>query len=468
MAKIIGLPKLSPTMEEGTLARWVAKEGDAVDVDDLLAEVETDKATMEFRSFDRGVLLKILASEGDTLAPDAPVAIIGEEGEDISDLLEQAKGGAAPDSGEKPKSEDSASDEEDSEEESSDDEDVDAAHKDDVASKSKKGSKKRDEKGDDERESSAEKKSGKRPAAKSFNSGERAKNKGERVFASPLVRRMGRDENVDLESIEGSGPHGRIIKRDLEAFLESGKAAQQQTADSSAQAGWARRPARVEKASQMRKAIARRLTESKQTVPHFYLTIDVDAEALVVAREQMNASLPDEKVSFNDLVIKAAAVALRRFPDANASWMDGELHYHQVVDISVAVAVADGLVTPVVRDADRKGVLAISREVKELAARARDKKLSVEEMQNGTFSISNLGMYGIEEFAAVINPPEGALLAVGALREEPVVREGQLVVGKRMKLTLSCDHRVVDGAIGAQYLKVLRGMLENPTTMLLH
>mgnify|MGYP001963447733 FL=1 len=223
----------------------------------------------------------------------------------------------------------------------------------------------------------------------------------------------------------------------------------------------------VEKASQMRKAIARRLTESKQTVPHFYLTIDVDAQGLIETRAEMNAALTDEKVSFNDLVIKAAAVALRRFPDANASWIDGAIHRHQVVDISVAVAVAEGLVTPVVRDADRKGVLAISREVKELAARARNKKLTPEEMQNGTFSISNLGMYGVEEFAAVINPPEGALLAVGALRDTPVVKDGQLVAGKRMKLTLSCDHRVVDGAIGAQYLQVLQTLLEKPATMLL-
>ena len=273
---------------------------------------------------------------------------------------------------------------------------------------------------------------------------------------------MAREEDVDLAVVDGSGPHGRIIKRDLDAFLESGGARQ-----ASGGSGWERQPPVVEKASQMRKAIARRLTESKQTVPHFYLTIDVDAAGLIATRKEMNASLDDEKISFNDLVIKAAAVALRRFPKANASWIDGEIHWHQVVDVSVAVAVADGLVTPVVRDADRKGILDISREVKDLATRARDKKLSLDEMQNGTFSISNLGMYGIEEFAAVINPPEGALLAVGALRDAPAVKDGQLVAGKKMKLTLSCDHRVVDGAIGAQYLQVLQRLLETPSTMLL-
>lgn len=259
----------------------------------------------------------------------------------------------------------------------------------------------------------------------------------------------------------GSGPRGRVIKRDLEGI----------SAQPAAAARGVRRPPRVEKASQMRKAIARRLTESKQNVPHFYLTIDVDAGPMMDARKQMNATLKaqgiDEKVSFNDLVIKASAIALRNVPECNASWMDGELHFHQVVDISVAVAVADGLVTPVVRDADQKGVLEISREVKDLATRARDKKLKLEEMQNGTFSISNLGMYGIEEFAAVINPPEGALVAVGAIRDEAVVVDGQLVAGKRMKMTLSCDHRVVDGAVGARWLAEVRRLLEAPYAMLL-
>jgi pyruvate dehydrogenase E2 component (dihydrolipoamide acetyltransferase) len=382
---------------------------------------------MEFRSFDKGVLLKILADEGDTLEPDTPVAIIGEEGEDIAELIEEAKS-YTPKSGSGSGS--------DSDSKSDSDSDSDTKSKSDSKSESDSDSK---------------------PEPK------KQRKSGDRIFASPLVRRMAREEDVDLADVEGSGPHGRIVKRDLDAFLEGGGAKRAPSGG----AGWERKPPVVEKASQMRKAIARRLTESKQTVPHFYLTIDVDASGLIATRKEMNATLDGEKVSFNDLIIKAAAVALRRFPKANASWIDGEIHWHQVVDVSVAVAVDEGLVTPVVRDADRKGILDISREVKDLAARARDKKLSLEEMQDGTFSISNLGMYGIEEFAAVINPPEGALLAVGALRDAPTITDGQLAMGKRMKLTLSCDHRVVDGAIGAQYLQVLKGLLETPSTMLL-
>ena len=430
MAKIIGLPKLSPTMEEGTLAVWSKKEGDAVDIDDLLAEVETDKATMEFRSFDKGVLLKILVPAGETLAPDTPVAIIGEKGEDISALLAQVAGGKGA-KAEAAKSEPAK---------------AEPAKSEAKAEPAKS-------------EAKAEPVKAELPAPDG------------RKMASPLVRRRAREEGIDLADVGGSGPHGRIVKRDLEAFVASGGASKPKTSASSVPSssvlGYERLPARVEKASQMRKTIARRLVESKQNVPHFYLTIDIDASAMIVAREQMNALLKDEKVSFNDLVIKATAIALRRVPEVNASWMDGEIHFHQVVDVSVAVAVADGLVTPVVRDADKLGVLAISREVKELAEKARTKKLKPEEMMNGTFSVSNLGMFGIEEFGAVINPPEGAILAVGALRDDVGVVNGQVAPVKRMKVTMSCDHRVVDGALGARWLAELKKLLENPMGMLL-
>lgn len=430
MAKIIGLPKLSPTMEEGTLAVWSKKEGDAVDIDDLLAEVETDKATMEFRSFDKGVLLKILVPAGETLAADTPVAIIGEKGEDISALLAQVAGGRGAKS-EPAKSEPAKSE-----------------AKDEPAKAEPAKS-----------EAKAEPVKAELPAPDG------------RKMASPLVRRLAREEGIDLADVGGSGPHGRIVKRDLDAFVANGGASKPKTSASSVPSssvlGYERLPARVEKASQMRKTIARRLVESKQNVPHFYLTIDVDASAMIVAREQMNSLLKDEKVSFNDLVIKATAIALRRVPEVNASWMDGEIHFHQVVDVSVAVAVADGLVTPVVRDADKLGVLAISREVKELAEKARTKKLKPEEMMNGTFSVSNLGMFGIEEFGAVINPPEGAILAVGALRDDVGVVNGQVAPVKRMKVTMSCDHRVVDGALGARWLAELKKLLENPMGMLL-
>ena len=447
MAKIIGLPKLSPTMEEGTLAVWSKKEGDTVEIDELLAEVETDKATMEFRSFDKGVLLKILVPAGETLAPDTPVAIIGEAGEDISALLEQvAKGGAAKS-------------------------DAKAPAKGDAKAESKAEPSKSDAKADSKSDAKAPAKGDAKAESKSDAKTESTPAPDGRKMASPLVRRLAREEGIDLAEVGGSGPHGRIVKRDLEAFVASGgssaKSGAQSGAPSSSGLAYERLPARVEKASQMRKTIARRLVESKQNVPHFYLTIDIDASPMIVAREQMNALLKDEKVSFNDLVIKATAIALRRVPEVNASWMDGEIHFHQVVDVSVAVAVADGLVTPVVRDADKLGVLAIARAVKELAEKARGKKLKPEEMMNGTFSVSNLGMYGIEEFGAVINPPEGAILAIGALRDDVGVVNGQVAAVKRMKVTMSCDHRVVDGALGARWLAELKKLLENPMGMLL-
>jgi len=412
MAKIIGLPKLSPTMEEGTLVAWIKKEGDEVEVDDLLAEVETDKATMEFRSFDRGVLLKILVKEGETLEPDVPVAIIGKAGEDIEELLAQ----------------------------------VQAATASETASRTV---------------SAPESAPAAEPAPAPVSASAPAAESSDRVLSSPLVRRLAREKSIDLRTVEGSGPRGRIIKRDIEAYGQ--RPSHERTVTGQ------RLPPRVVQASSMRRTIARRLTESTQTIPHYYLTIDVDIAPLADAREAMNAELVAEggKVSLNDLIIKSAAVALRRVPEVNASWMGKEIHYHQVVDISIAVSVEDGLMTPVIRDADQKGIAEISKEVRELAARAREKKLQPEEMSNGTFSISNLGMFGIEEFTAVINPPEAAILAVGTIRDEPVVTEEGIVPGRRMRFTMSCDHRIIDGATGAKYMAALKRILEAPANMLL-
>lgn len=414
MAKIIGLPKLSPTMDEGVLVAWIKKEGDTLEVDELIAEVETDKATVEFRSFDRGVLLKILAPEGSTLKLDEPVAIIGKEGEDISELLEEVErrkgGGEAEASAEKPQEQ--------------------APQKDEGASA---------ERGRDEPRE------------------ERAT--GGRILASPLVRKLARERSIDLGSVDGSGPRGRIIKRDLEGLEARGPAPS---------VSGERLPPEEIPASPMRKTIARRLTQSKQEVPHFYLVIDVDAEGLVDARTKINAMLEKDgvKISYNDLVVKAAALALRQVPAVNASFAGDKILRHRVVDISIAVAIDDGLLTPVLRDADKRSLADINQEISELAAKARDRKLRPEEMSGGTFSISNLGMYGINEFSAVINPPEGAILAVSALRDEPVIRHGMVSPGKKMKLTLSCDHRVIDGAVGAEYMRVLQGLLEEPIRLL--
>ncbi|WP_437960965.1 pyruvate dehydrogenase complex dihydrolipoamide acetyltransferase [Sorangium sp. So ce119] len=439
MAKVLELPKLSPTMEEGQISAWHKKEGDAIDIDDLLAEVETDKATMEYKSFDRGTLLKILVPAGSVVQLGQPVAILGAPGEDISGLA----GGGAP--------------------------------------AQKQSAPEPQPKGERAPEPAAAASSGDVPvtAPPPAARGEAVSpptqpaapqpSSDGRVKASPYVRKLGRERGLDLSNVAGTGPGGRIVARDLEGLKPAPAAA----APAAAAPGELAAP-EVRPLSMMRKAIARRLTESKQTVPHFYLSIDVDADPLNGLREQINADLAataaegekPAKVSFNDLLVKACAIALVRVPECNAQFTSDAILVHRRVDISVAVAVPEGLVTPVVRNVDRKQVLEIAAEVRELAGRAKAKKLRPEEMANGTFSISNLGMYGIDNFGAVINPPEGAILAVGQVRREPVVRGEQIVPGRRLSMTLSCDHRVVDGAVGATFLKVLRQLLEHPTQIL--
>lgn len=469
MAKIIGLPKLSPTMEEGTLVRWVKQEGDSIEIDDLIAEVETDKATMEFRSFDRGVLLKQLAGEGATLKPDQPVAIIGGKGDDIAALLSQA--GAPAPAAAPPAAAPAAAAQ------------APAANAKNGVAAAEDAEVAAPEAGAPEAEPTPEAAT---PEADAAEAAAPEAHSG-RVLASPVVRKIARERELDLSKVQGSGPGGRVVKRDVEGADGRvglpGSALRGPSAPPPAIGAKAAAPAprviaqaaaaptgegRLEKLSQMRKTIARRLTESKRDVPHFYLTIDIDAEPLVAARAEINADLAasGEKISLNDLLIKACALALRRVPKVNASFQGENILFHDRVDISVAVAIADGLVTPVVRNADQLGVLAIARQVKDFAARAKDKKLKPEEMSNGTFSISNLGMFGIDEFSAVINPPEGAILAVSAVRDEPVVRDGAVVPGKKLALTMSCDHRVIDGALGAEWLKALRGLLESPLRML--
>ena len=428
MAEKIEMPKLSDTMEEGVIAKWNVKEGDKVESGDVIAEVDTDKATMEVEVFDAGIVLKILVSEGDAVPLGATMAIIGEEGEDISDLLEEddsKEEAAVEKSAEKEKGSDKNEKEESKEP-------FDPIL-DDVNGKGK-----------------AEK-----PKKKSSSSDDG------RIKASPLARKMAEEKGIELGNVKGSGPDGRIIKRDIEEYKPEDAKAPAASAVS-----YGSQESEDVKISQMRKTIARRLSESKFTNPHFYETIDIDMEAAMEARSKMNET-SDVKISFNDIVVKACAAALRRHPDVNTSWLDDVIRKHGDVHVAVAVAIDEGLMTPVIRHTDQKTLSQISSETRELAEAARNRKLQPEQMEGSTFTISNLGMFGIEEFTAIINPPNACILAVGAIRDVPVVKNGEVVPGKRMKVTLSSDHRVVDGAKAAQFLNTLRQMLENPLSMLL-
>jgi pyruvate dehydrogenase E2 component (dihydrolipoamide acetyltransferase) len=479
MAKILEMPKLSPTMEEGLLSAWHKNEGDPVAVDDLLAEVETDKATMEFRSFDAGTLLKQLVAAGAQVKLGQPVAILGSAGEDVSALVAKAQGSAtAPPAAATPPPA------------------TGGQEKQSPAASPEQGTRTQAQVTPEGSSEAPSQETAPPPAMRKPPVGhalDRTAFAPEafapsppqqgRVLASPYVRQIAREMGVDLRGAQGTGPGGRVQAADLEPLRAHGpsgptnvvslaRASQPPLtiATPSLEAPEAR------PLSPMRKAIARRLTESKATVPHFYLRIDVEASALVRLRERINEELASngaggdgaapQKVSLNDLLIKACAVALTRVPECNASFTADAILVHKRVDISVAVAIADGLVTPVVRRADQKSVVAIAREVRELSGRARAKKLRPEEMSDGTFSVSNLGMFGIDEFAAVINPPEGAILAVGQVRDAPVVAEGSVLPGKRLALTLSCDHRVVDGAVGASFLAELRRLIEHPLRVL--
>jgi pyruvate dehydrogenase E2 component (dihydrolipoamide acetyltransferase) len=410
MAEIVRMPKLSDTMTEGVVARWHKKVGDRVKSGDLLAEIETDKATMEFESFQEGVLLYRGVEEGQAAPVDSILAILGQEGEDISAVLAQepkdAPAAAPPAATPAPE--------------------ISGV------------------------EGAAHAPAPEAPAAPADDG---------RIKASPLARRMAREKGIDLSALRGTGEGGRIVRRDVEAYVPGvAIAAHPPTPEG---------PAYEDvPLSQMRKAIARRLSESKFSAPHFYLTTDVDVDNLAEARERLNARF-DVRISFNDLIIKAVAVALRRHPKVNASWLGDKIRYHRHINIGVAVAIEDGLVVPVITNAPARSLSDIAALVRDLAARARDRKLQPQEMEGNTFTISNLGMFGIEQFTAIINPPDVCILAVGAVREEPVVRHGAVVPGRRMRLTLSCDHRAVDGATGAAFLQTLRQLLEEPLALLL-
>ncbi|GAB2792763.1 pyruvate dehydrogenase complex dihydrolipoamide acetyltransferase [Hymenobacter latericoloratus] len=446
-ATIIRMPKMSDTMTEGTIAAWLKKVGDKVKSGDILAEVETDKATMELDNYEDGTLLYVGPKEGEAIPVDGILAIIGEEGADVQALLGGQSGGSASPA---PAAAEAAP--------------------------------------------AAATSSAPAPAAEEAAPAQN----GGRIFASPLAKSIAKDKGIDLSTIKGSGENGRIVSRDLEKAQPSAAAA---PAAATAAPSQPAQPAAVQSeyiqaalpeqpkaapapvaapaapaaaegtytdtpVSQMRKVIARRLSESLFTAPHFYLTMEILMDRAMEVRTQLNALSP-VKLSFNDMVIKASAVALKQHPAINSSWLGDKIRQNKVVNIGVAVAVDEGLLVPVVRNADGKGMSQIATEVKELAGKAKSKKLQPAEWEGSTFTISNLGMFGIEEFTAIINPPDACILAVGGIKQTAVVKDGQLAIGNVMKVTLSCDHRVVDGATGAAFLQTLKSLLEDPLRMLI-
>ena len=430
------MPKLSPTMEEGQLSRWLKKEGDKVSMGEPLAEIDTDKATMEMQALSSGVLRKILVAEGESAPLGQPIAVIGEADEDISEFLK-----SAPAKEPAPKTvEESAKPAEPAAEPAV--EQTEAPVKTEVASDGKRDGK---------------------PAT------------GGRMLVSPIAARMAAEAGVNLGSVQGSGPGGRIIKRDIEAAMSDKKEAKPATPtlrlmpSIKAEKGATYGPSayRDEPLSEMRRTIAKRLVTSLGPVPHFFLTTEIEMDRAADMRQQINNLYPDSKVSLNDIIIKIAAIALIQNPQVNASFQDKTVRYYEHADIGVAVATENGLITPVVRAAELKSLIEIAAEVRELAGRARSRKLKPDEYLGATFSISNLGMFGIDEFTAVINPPEAAILAVGAMTPKPVVRDGEIEIRQMMRVTMSCDHRVVDGAVGAQFLQTFKQILENPLYLFL-
>ena len=422
--EIVTMPRLSDTMEEGTVASWLKNVGDKVEEGDILAEIETDKATMEFESFYAGTLLHIGIQEGKGAPVDSLLAIIGPEGTDVDAVLKaQSSGGAKS----KPKKEAASKEETSTSEDTSQKETTTTTAQD-----------------------------------------------GQRIFASPLAKKIADEKGINLADVKGTGDNGRIVKKDIENFKPSAQPAAPAASDKAAEAAAPVAPVNLPvgeesveevKNSTMRKVIAKRLGESKFTAPHYYLTIEVDMDNAKASRTQIN-NLPDTKVSFNDMVLKACAMALKKHPQVNTTWNGDTTIYKHHVHMGVAVAVDEGLVVPVIKFADQMTLSQLGSAVKDLAGRARSKKIKPEEMEGSTFTVSNLGMFGIQEFTSIINQPNSAILSVGAIVEKPVVKNGEIVVGSTMKVTLACDHRTVDGATGAQFLQTLRAYLENPVTML--
>ncbi|MBK7341369.1 MAG: 2-oxo acid dehydrogenase subunit E2 [Saprospiraceae bacterium] len=406
MADIIKMPRLSDTMQEGVIRVWHKKVGDKIAPGDVMAEVETDKATMDLEAFQEGVLLHIAVQQG-VVPVDGMIAIIGQAGEDISGLL------SGQDSKNKA-----------------------VAEKEPTSAKQEPVDNIQD-----------------LPKAEAP--------ADQRIKASPLAKSIAKEKGIDLNQIHGSGDHGRIVKKDVEEIKPSASAPIVQASSSYNKSG----DTDIE-LSQMRKAIARRLSESKNAAPHFYLTSEVDMDQAVIARTQLNG-MQETKISFNDMIVKAVAMALRKNPLVNVSWMGEKMVIHHDIHIGVAVAVEEGLIVPVIRNTDQKSLLQIRDEINDKAERAKTRKLQLEEMQGNTFTISNLGMYDVDQFTAIINPPDACILAVGSIVKKPAVKADQIIVSNRMRLTLSCDHRAVDGALGAKFLQSLKQILENPISLAL-
>ena len=428
-ASVITMPKMSDTMQEGTIASWLKKEGDQISSGDILAEVETDKATMELEAYEDGILLYVGPKEGDSVPVDAVLAVVGEKGADYKALLKQHEGGGKAEKKEKP-------------------------------AKTESQEQNREVKAAD--------------AAPQATATESSDDKG-RIKASPLAKKLAQEKGYDLSQIKGSGDNGRIVRKDVEEFKPSQAAPQakeQATEKAAAKAPVVQLPEIVGEesfeevnVSQMRKTIAKRLGESKYTAPHFYLTMEINMDKAIEARKSINEYSP-VKVSFNDLVLKATAAALRQHPKVNVSYRGDKMRFNKHIHIGVAVAVEEGLLVPVVRFADNKSLSHIAAEVKDLGAKAKNKQLQPKDWEGSTFTISNLGMFGIEEFTAIINPPDACILAVGGIKETPIVKNGQVVPGNVMKVTMSCDHRAVDGAVGSAFLQTLKGLLEDPVRIL--
>ena len=414
--QVVSMPRLSDTMEEGTVASWLKKQGDKVEEGDILAEIETDKATMEFESFYEGTLLHVGINEGETAPVDSLLAIIGPAGTDVSAII--ASGGV-------------------------------------IASAPKAEEKKE-----------AKEVVTSREVEKSTTSNN---NSGGRIFASPLAKKIAADKGINLADVNGSGENGRIIKKDIENYTPTSKTVETVKTEIAAPAvnfvASGEEKSEEVKNSQMRKAIAKSLGNSKFSAPDFSLNIEVDMDNAIASRKTIN-SIPDTKVSFNDMVVKACAMALQKHPQVNTSWNNDTTVYHSHIHVGVAVAVDEGLLVPVVKHTNSLSLTQIGGAVRDLAGKARNKKITPAEMQGSTFTVSNLGMFGIDNFTSIINQPNSAILSVGAIVEKPVVKNGQIVVGNTMKLTLTCDHRTVDGAVGAQFLQTLKTFIENPVTML--